>query len=64
MESENDLPLRPGHQRYDEVIALENAVRATRKATGRKNPEDCVSGTPEWDAVTEDFVRELLWTVS
>ncbi len=60
MDNEKDTRLVPGQPRYAEAIALENTVRAVRKAKGKKNPEDCAYGTPAWEAVTEDFLRDLL----
>jgi hypothetical protein len=61
MESEKHLPLKRGTSRYDEAIALENSVRAIRRARGKHNPEDFAEGTPEWHAVIESFLIDLLW---
>ena len=61
MESDEHLPLRRGTSRYDEAIALEDSVRVIRRARGRPNPEDFVEGTPEWHAVVESFLIDLLW---
>jgi hypothetical protein len=59
MENTNDIPFGPGHPRYEESQALENAVRVTRKAQGKKNPEDFPYGSPEWHAADEDYMRDL-----
>ncbi|MFC0572684.1 hypothetical protein [Paraburkholderia solisilvae] len=59
MSNSNDIPFGPDHPRYAEALALENSVRAVRKARGKKNSEDCTPGSPEWFAVEEDFLRDL-----
>jgi hypothetical protein len=56
----NENRLRPGHRRYDEAMALEMTARTTRNGQGKKNPEDFPKGTPESDAATDDFLRDLL----
>ncbi|MFC0401714.1 hypothetical protein [Paraburkholderia rhizosphaerae] len=61
MASDKHLPLKRGTSRYDEAIALENSVRIIRKARGKHNPEDFAEGTPEWHAVIESFLIDLLW---
>ena len=53
----DDRP-RPGHPRYDEAIALEMTVCATRRAQAKK-PEDFTTGKPEWDAATKDFLGDI-----
>ncbi|MFM0742166.1 hypothetical protein PQQ51_33500 [Paraburkholderia xenovorans] len=55
----DDDPLRPGHPHYNEAVALELTVRTMRRAQGKKNLEDVARGTPEWEAVAEDFLRDL-----
>ncbi|MGF6768676.1 hypothetical protein P3T18_001146 [Paraburkholderia sp. GAS199] len=45
--------------RYSQGIAIEQAVRAIRRAQGKKNPEDIAPGTPVWDAVMDDFLLDL-----
>lgn len=55
----HDEPLRPGHPLYAEALALEMTVRSLRHARNRKNPEDVLYGSSEWDIVSEDFVRDL-----
>lgn len=51
--------LRPGNPLYDEAMALEMTVRATRRAQGKKNPEDFPAGSPEWEAANDEFLRDL-----
>ncbi|MGF6664985.1 hypothetical protein QF000_006653 [Paraburkholderia atlantica] len=43
-----DNRIRPGHPLYNEAMALEMTVRTTRRAQGKKNPEDFPAGSPEW----------------
>jgi hypothetical protein len=59
MENANDTPFGPGHPRYEEAMALEMTVRATRRAQGKKNPEDFPYGSPEWHEADEDYMRDL-----
>ncbi|MFM0210151.1 hypothetical protein PQQ96_22370 [Paraburkholderia sediminicola] len=40
-------------------MALELTVRTLRHARGKKNPEDVLYASPEWDVVSEEFVRDL-----
>ncbi|HKT90685.1 MAG TPA: hypothetical protein VJS18_00795 [Paraburkholderia sp.] len=42
-----------------EARALEASIRAIRRAQGKRNPEDCVPGSPESLAVMEAFVRDV-----
>jgi hypothetical protein len=56
---ENDDRLRPGHPLYKEAMALELTVRTLRHAQGKQNPEDVLYGSPVWDAISEEFVRDL-----
>ncbi|MFM0095843.1 hypothetical protein PQQ87_09535 [Paraburkholderia nemoris] len=56
---ENDDRLRPGHPLYEEAMALELTVRTLRHAQGKKNPEDVLYASPEWNVVSEEFVRDL-----
>ncbi|PYE15281.1 hypothetical protein C7410_13427 [Paraburkholderia silvatlantica] len=42
-----------------EARALEDSVRAIRRAQGKRNPEDCVPGSAESSAVMEAFVRDV-----
>ncbi|MEX3951597.1 hypothetical protein AB4Y40_28060 [Paraburkholderia sp. EG287B] len=44
---------------WAEARALEASIRAIRRAQGRRNPEDCVPGSPESFAVMEAFVRDV-----
>src|ERR1700758_4243875 len=60
METDKHLPLKQGTSRYDEAIALEDSVRAIRKARGKHNPEDFAEGTPEWHAVFASFFIDFL----
>jgi hypothetical protein len=56
---DNDDRLRPGHPLYEEAMALELTVRTLRHAQGKMNPEDVLYGSPAWDVVSEQFVRDL-----
>jgi hypothetical protein len=40
-------------------MALELTVRTLRHAQGKMNPEDVLYGSPAWDVVSEQFVRDL-----
>jgi hypothetical protein len=40
--------------------AVETAVRAIRKASGKLNPEDCTLGTFEYEAVTLEFIDDCI----
>ena len=51
--------MEPGASAYYEAMALEHAVRAVRKAQGKKNPEDCVLRSREWAAVAEAFLNDV-----
>ena len=42
-----------------EARALEASIRAIRRAQGKRNPEDCVPGSPESLAIMEAFVRDV-----
>ncbi|WP_245639799.1 hypothetical protein [Paraburkholderia heleia] len=42
-----------------EARALEDSIRTIRRAQGKRNPEDCVPGSPESSAVMEAFVRDV-----
>jgi hypothetical protein len=64
METDKHLPLKPGTPQYDAALALEDSVRVIRRASGKRNPEDFARGTPQWDAATEDFLKDLLWASS
>ena len=55
--------IEPSASAYDAAMALEHAVRAIRKAQGKKNPEDCVMRSREWASVEEDFLNDLLRTM-
>ncbi|MCP3710148.1 hypothetical protein M3I54_24810 [Paraburkholderia sp. CNPSo 3274] len=44
---------------WAEARALEASIRAIRRAQGKRNPEDCVPGSPECLAVMEAFVRDV-----
>ncbi|WGS54984.1 hypothetical protein LFL96_36500 (plasmid) [Paraburkholderia sp. D15] len=42
-----------------EAMALELAVRATRRAQGKRNPEDVPVDSPEWNEILDDFLLDL-----
>ncbi|MEX3939363.1 hypothetical protein AB4Y44_07365 [Paraburkholderia sp. BR10937] len=44
---------------WAEARALEASIRAIRRAQGKRNPEDCVPGSPGSFAVMEAFVRDV-----
>ncbi|WP_211254081.1 hypothetical protein [Paraburkholderia nodosa] len=44
---------------WAEARALESSIRAIRRAQGKRNPEDCVPGSPESLAIMEAFVRDV-----
>jgi hypothetical protein len=52
--------IEPGASAYYAAMALEHAVRAIRKAQGKKNSEDCVVRSQEWAVVQEAFLNDLL----
>ena len=60
MESTNDIPFGPGHPRYVEAQALEQAVRVVRRAQGKKNSEDFAYGSPTWHEADQDYMRDQL----
>jgi hypothetical protein len=45
--------------RYSHAIPIEAAVRATRRAQGKRNPEDISLGSPEWDEVLGEFLVDV-----
>jgi len=49
----------PNHPLFDEMAATTSAVRIMRRAQGKKNPEDVAFGSPEWDAVSSEFMRDV-----
>jgi hypothetical protein len=49
--------IEPGAPAYELAMSIENSARAVRKAQGKKNPEDCVLYSEEWQAVDADFER-------
>jgi len=49
----------PNHPLFDEMVATTSTVRIVRRARGKKNPEDVPFGSPEWDAVSAEFMRDV-----
>jgi hypothetical protein len=45
---------------YLDARALTVTVSAIRKAQGKKNPQDLPMRPPEWQAVNEDFARDMM----
>lgn len=45
---------------WDAAQAIENSVRAIRKARGKKNPEDCVPGSAEHEVILDEFLNNML----
>nr|WKF60873.1 hypothetical protein HUO10_005395 [Paraburkholderia busanensis] len=41
------------------AMALELAVRATRRAQGKRNPEDVPVDSQEWNEILDDFLLDL-----
>ena len=60
MENEKDQRFGPGHPRYAESQALGLSVAAIRKAKGLSNPDEFITGTPEFAAAEEAFLRDVL----
>ena len=49
----------PGHPLYQQMTVLTATVRTLRRAQGKLNPEDVAFGSPEWDAVGAEFMRDV-----
>ncbi|MDQ0621941.1 MULTISPECIES: hypothetical protein [Paraburkholderia] len=47
------------HPLFQEIAALTSTVRIMRRARGRKNPEDVEFGSPEWETVSAEFMRDV-----
>ncbi|MFM0489146.1 hypothetical protein, partial [Paraburkholderia graminis] len=47
------------HPLFQEMAALTSTVRIMRRARGRKNPEDVAFGSPECDALSAEFMRDV-----
>jgi hypothetical protein len=56
---DNDNRIRTSSLLYNRAVALRMTVRAIRRAQGKNNPGDVARGTPAWEAVAEDFLRDL-----
>jgi hypothetical protein len=57
----NELDQRfPEDPMWNVAQAIEGSVRAIRKARGKLNPEDCVPGSIEYEAVTMDFIDDCI----
>lgn len=44
---------------WEVATAIENSVRAIRKARGRMNPEDCIRGTQDYQTVIHEFLLDV-----
>ncbi|WP_433693266.1 hypothetical protein [Paraburkholderia phenoliruptrix] len=51
--------IRPERPSVQEVLALDSTVRIMRRVQGKKNPEDVPIGSPEWEAVSLEVMRDL-----
>jgi hypothetical protein len=60
MENRNPNRIRRGSPLDKEAEALGISVAAIRKAQGKPNPSDVELGTPEFAAVEEAFLRDVL----
>jgi hypothetical protein len=49
---------------WDVAQVIENSVRAIRRARGKKNPEDCVPGSPELELVLNEFLSDVLTSMA
>lgn len=57
----NDPPkFDRGDPMWDVAHAIENSVRAIRKARGKRNPEDCIQGAPDHEEVLNEFLEDVL----
>jgi len=52
-------PIGPGHPLYQQMMVLTATVRTLRRAQGKLNPEDVAFGSPEWDTVGAEFMRDV-----
>jgi hypothetical protein len=60
MDTNNPPKLDRDDPMWAAARVIENSVRAIRKARGKKNPEDCIRGTPEYELVLEEFLHDVL----
>ncbi|MFL9944126.1 hypothetical protein [Paraburkholderia graminis] len=47
------------HPLFQEMAALTSTVHIMRRTRGRKNLEDVAFGSPEWDALSAEFMRDV-----
>lgn len=57
---EDDYTQPPEHPIWDQARALEATVSTIRRAQGKLNPQDCEPGTPAFDRITREFLRDLV----
>jgi hypothetical protein len=60
MDTNNPPKLDRDDPMWDVAKGIEDTVRAIRKARGVKNPEDCPPGTPEHEAILQEFLLDVL----
>lgn len=60
MNTNNPPKLDRDDPMWDAAAAIENSVRAIRKARGKKNPEDCVQGTAEHEEILHEFLEDVI----
>jgi hypothetical protein len=59
MDTDRNHKNEPSMPAHDAAVEIEKSVRASRKANGKKNPEDCVLFSEEWQTVEEEFTKDL-----
>ncbi|GAB2920845.1 hypothetical protein GCM10027093_69510 [Paraburkholderia jirisanensis] len=59
MDMDKNHKNQPTMPARDAAMEVQKSVRANRKANGKKNPEDCVLFSDEWQAVEEEFTKDL-----
>jgi hypothetical protein len=64
MDTNNPPQLERDDPMWDVAQVIENSVRAIRKARGKKNPEDCVPGSPEHELILNEFLSDVLTTLA
>jgi len=56
---ENDSRARRNDPLFREAVALATTVRTIRSARGKRNPSDFPTATPQSDAVSYEFLRDV-----
>ncbi|MFM0178150.1 hypothetical protein PQR52_06760 [Paraburkholderia aspalathi] len=63
MANNNPPKLKRDDPMWDVALAIENSVRAIRKAGGKENLEECTLGTPEHEQVLNEFLEDVLGAI-